>query len=184
MDAAIDLFSQNGFHATTTRMIAQSADVNEVTLFRLFKSKLQLFQGGLTHVKKVGFDSKRLIGLSLGPGEAIRFVIDTLMETFEEHPKEFQIMFHAVMDQVEGFEAEFIGDHQAKLLSFLETAFSKLVKGAGETIKNTPKIHAQMLVSTLLGLATGRILTQTLPIKQYSRKEVCDYVANLYLNIQ
>ncbi|MEM8602933.1 MAG: helix-turn-helix domain-containing protein, partial [Cyanobacteria bacterium P01_H01_bin.121] len=39
IDAALELFSEQGFAATTTRQIAEQAQVNEVTLFRNFGSK-------------------------------------------------------------------------------------------------------------------------------------------------
>ena len=41
--AALDLFSRSGFAAVGTRAIAQAAGVNEVTLFRLFGSKRELY---------------------------------------------------------------------------------------------------------------------------------------------
>ncbi len=44
IDAAVDLFCENGYDGTTTRMIAQKADVNEVTLFRHFDTKENLFK--------------------------------------------------------------------------------------------------------------------------------------------
>jgi len=43
LDAAMGLFSENGFKATTTREIAERAKVNEVTVFRYFGSKKKLF---------------------------------------------------------------------------------------------------------------------------------------------
>ncbi len=39
LDAAKYLFAKRGFKATTTRMIASEAGINEVTLFRNFKTK-------------------------------------------------------------------------------------------------------------------------------------------------
>jgi AcrR family transcriptional regulator len=42
LDAALDTFSKDGIRGATTRKIAQKARVNEVTLFRHFKSKEQL----------------------------------------------------------------------------------------------------------------------------------------------
>jgi len=42
LDAAARLYGEHGFRGTTTRRIAQEADVNEVTLFRLFGSKTAL----------------------------------------------------------------------------------------------------------------------------------------------
>lgn len=39
LDAAARVFAEHGFRGATTRLIAEAADVNEVTLFRLFGSK-------------------------------------------------------------------------------------------------------------------------------------------------
>ncbi len=43
LDAALDLFYQKGYEGTTTRAIAEGAGVNEVTLFRNFGSKENIF---------------------------------------------------------------------------------------------------------------------------------------------
>jgi len=43
LDAALKLFSKNGYKATTTRAIAIEADLNELTLFRRFGTKENLF---------------------------------------------------------------------------------------------------------------------------------------------
>ena len=42
LDAALELFSRDGYKATTTKAIASAASVNEVTLFRHFGSKEKL----------------------------------------------------------------------------------------------------------------------------------------------
>ena len=47
IDAAIRVFSEAGLRGATTRRIAQEADVNEVTLFRHFKSKDDLITAAL-----------------------------------------------------------------------------------------------------------------------------------------
>lgn len=43
-EAAIDLFSQEGYDGVTTKKIAEVAGVSEMTLFRHFGSKTNLFQ--------------------------------------------------------------------------------------------------------------------------------------------
>lgn len=48
--ATIRLLKQKGLKATTTRAIAQAANVNEVTLFRQFGSKRNLFQTVLSTI--------------------------------------------------------------------------------------------------------------------------------------
>src|ERR1700722_4620608 len=47
LDAAAQTFSKDGIRGATTRAIARSAGVNEVTLFRHFKSKEQLLRAVL-----------------------------------------------------------------------------------------------------------------------------------------
>jgi AcrR family transcriptional regulator len=44
IDAAVSVFGEYGFRGATTRRIAESAGVNEVTLFRLFGSKGALLE--------------------------------------------------------------------------------------------------------------------------------------------
>ncbi|MBN1677438.1 MAG: TetR/AcrR family transcriptional regulator [Candidatus Thermoplasmatota archaeon] len=43
LDAALECFAENGFSGSSTKEIARRAKVNEVTVFRLFKSKRALF---------------------------------------------------------------------------------------------------------------------------------------------
>jgi len=47
LDAAARVYAQYGFRGATTRRIASDADVNEVTLFRTFGSKAELFEAML-----------------------------------------------------------------------------------------------------------------------------------------
>ena len=49
LEAAAHVYAQHGFRGATTRLIAIEAGVNEVTLFRLFGSKAQLFDELLEH---------------------------------------------------------------------------------------------------------------------------------------
>ncbi len=47
MEAAVQLFAQQGFSGTSTREIARLADVNETSLFRHFSRKQELFWAAL-----------------------------------------------------------------------------------------------------------------------------------------
>lgn len=49
LQAARSLFAERGYAAVSTRQIAQKAQVNEVTLFRHFGSKEQLFEDIISH---------------------------------------------------------------------------------------------------------------------------------------
>lgn len=49
LDAAKRVYAQHGFRGATTRLIANEAGVNEVTLFRTFGSKAALFEALMHH---------------------------------------------------------------------------------------------------------------------------------------
>lgn len=58
LDAALHVFEAVGFHAATTRRIAEEAGVNEVTLFRRYKSKQQLLHEAMQrHARMQHFPS-------------------------------------------------------------------------------------------------------------------------------
>ncbi len=56
LDAALELISQDGLKATTTKAIAEKASVNEVTLFRHFESKEKLFLAVIDREAMVRFE--------------------------------------------------------------------------------------------------------------------------------
>ncbi len=54
LTVAAKVYAEAGYHGTTTRRIAQEADVNEVTLFRHFGSKDTLLRSALEKADKEG----------------------------------------------------------------------------------------------------------------------------------
>ena len=54
LNAAVQVFSQHGFRGSTTRRIADAAEVNEVTIFRYFGSKEALLQEAINTPIVVG----------------------------------------------------------------------------------------------------------------------------------
>jgi len=60
VDAAMDLFGKKGYVATTTREIASKAGVTEVTIFRHFGTKENLFETGIKEGSPVAILGKEL----------------------------------------------------------------------------------------------------------------------------
>jgi AcrR family transcriptional regulator len=103
IEAAITAFSECGFRGATTRRIAESAGVNEVTLFRLFGSKGALLEEAVRQSQST--PSRRADGfLPDEPGDPQaeleswareqwrsirerRSVIRKMMSEVEEHPE-------------------------------------------------------------------------------------------------
>ena len=98
--AAIKVFAETGTRGATTRRIAQEADVNEVTLFRHFKSKDDLLRAAVQFFAVAGDDAhaarsaRRIRAPSSCTGAAahhrelykVRALIRRSMGEFDEHP--------------------------------------------------------------------------------------------------
>jgi AcrR family transcriptional regulator len=54
IDAAIQVFGELGYTRATTREIARRAQVNEVTIFRIFKTKAELFRTSIQERSLIG----------------------------------------------------------------------------------------------------------------------------------
>jgi AcrR family transcriptional regulator len=101
--AAVALFAECGFRGATTRRIAESAGVNEVTLFRLFGSKHALLEEAV-RVSQTASVAPPRSTLPDEPGDALlelemwarehwrslrlrRAMIRKMMSEMEEHPE-------------------------------------------------------------------------------------------------
>jgi AcrR family transcriptional regulator len=79
MDAAAKLFAQKGYKATTTKDIAQVADIGESTLYGYFSSKLEILQAILTQQAEM-VDSLLVRFSKLEDHRSIVNLVDLLME--------------------------------------------------------------------------------------------------------
>ncbi len=100
MDAALKVYAEHGFRGATTRRIAEAAQVNEVTLFRLFKSKEALISEAIhAHAAamdeanalpdEVGDPAVELVAWASREYEGMRFsraMIRKVFAEMEEHP--------------------------------------------------------------------------------------------------
>ena len=69
--AVLQVVTDDGLQATTTRRIAEAADINEVTLFRRFGTKAELMRAAL----RSEVDS--FVGVGLEPTGDIRADLET-----------------------------------------------------------------------------------------------------------
>ncbi len=86
LDAAAELFAERGYAATTTRAIAERASVNEVTLFRKFKSKRGILEalGASWADRMAGFAVTRI-----PEDDDTRGTLETLAELEVRQAREF-----------------------------------------------------------------------------------------------
>jgi AcrR family transcriptional regulator len=100
LEAALRVFAESGFRGATTKRIAEEAGVNEVTLFRLFKSKSALIGEAAQmqaqrrvdyQLPRVSADAEREVTewckAQLDSMHRSRAVIRKCLAELEEHPE-------------------------------------------------------------------------------------------------
>ena len=93
MDAAMDLFSTNGFNSTTTRSIAEKAGVNELTLFRNFGTKEKLLSEVIDHYFAEAAMKEHIPRDPTGdPSEDLYRIITAVRENLQERNKLFRLL--------------------------------------------------------------------------------------------
>lgn len=138
--AAIDLFSDKGFKAVTTKQIAQVASVNEVTLFRYFGNKQKLLEEVMNtfyyevEIKKI-FAEKIIWDLE----KDLILISKTNLEFMNKNKKIIKITIKEFWD-IDGKE-DYIGNFP-KTLKELLTEYFKEMQRQGKVIKENPEGQA------------------------------------------
>ena len=153
MDVALSLFSEKGYHSTTTRQIAERADFNEVTIFRHFGSKSNLFHEITEYyLQDAQLDSVFKDLENLDFEESMRLICPRIYKLCMKNKKLYKIQMKITDDEKDIVKLKL----SREVISLLEEYFEKL-KEEGK-IKGEPKIMAITLLNSILGAFTVEIL--------------------------
>lgn len=153
MKVALKLFSEQGYYPTTTKQIAEEAGVNELTIFRHFGSKSNLFQATTEHYvidSRVDYILKNIEELNFE--ESMLLIANRIYKLFIQNTKLYKVQM-----KLSDNEKDFVKlKLSRKIISVLIGYFSEL-KEKG-TISGEPEIMAVTFVNSLLGAFTVEIL--------------------------
>jgi len=97
--AALDLFAEQGYDATTVTEIAERAGVTKMTFFRHFPDKREvLFAAGQEIHSRILADAIAAAPDSAAPLEAVAAAVGALSATFTEDRREFSARLRPVID--------------------------------------------------------------------------------------
>ena len=150
---ALNLFSEKGYYSTTIKQIAQEAGFNELTIFRHFGSKAQLFQAATEYTVITSKVDDIFIGVENLPfDKSMDIITKRMYNLYIENTKLYKIQMKLSDDE------DFIRlKLSRKFIEVLEIYFRGL-KLKGE-ITGEPKIMAVTLINSVLGAFTIEILT-------------------------
>lgn len=154
MKVALNLFSEQGYYPTTTKQIAEEAGVNELTIFRHFGSKSNLFQVTTehyvidSHVDYILNDTQEL-----SFEDSMMLISERIYNLFIKNTKLYKVQMKLADNEKEFIKLKL----SRKLVSVLKEHFTKLKEE--KIINGEPEIMALTLINSLLGAFTVEILS-------------------------
>lgn len=149
--AAVALFSRQGYHGTSTRDIARLADVSEVTLFRYFERKEDVFWAALASC----FDTltPRLTSLepvvrSAAPEIFLPRILNILIDTATFSPELVRLIAIALLE-VHGKAEDVCRQHLTPLFTVIANYLDRSIE-AGHVRNLNPSITTLGIALTVL----------------------------------
>jgi AcrR family transcriptional regulator len=101
LEAAVQLFARQGFSGTSTREIAQLADVNETTLFRYCRTKKELFWAALEarlSPIKLSRELQAALGSDDDPADVLPKFFQFLVELICGQPELMRLLYVSALE--------------------------------------------------------------------------------------
>lgn len=154
MAIALKLFSEQGYYQTTTKQIAQHAEINEITLFRHFGSKENLFQETTeTYVHDINLHN-----------EISRLVKQDFEESMIEIGRDYldycfkNKKLYKIQMRMTDEEKDFVKLKLSReFVKVLEDYFERLLVGG--VIEGNPEMMSVTFIESILGAFTIYVLT-------------------------
>ncbi|MEZ7892200.1 MAG: TetR/AcrR family transcriptional regulator [Candidatus Wallbacteria bacterium] len=182
LETLLELISQKGFKSTTTREIAASAGITEVTLYRHFSSKEEMFAEVAEKYTAVGLLHKLPPEIEKLPfKKKLNLITRKLLEVFKKQSKVFRIMLSESM----------MHPQQAKM-HFEKVPFQIIIKVSEffqeeiDAGRINPSLKPRLMARALLGMFISYTLLQEMlygkEFESFDFDEVIDNYLEIFLN--
>lgn len=180
LEAALKLFSEKGYLGATTKEIAMASGISEVTLFRHFQTKENLFISVLEHysfLPKLKELSKDLLVMPLE--EALKTLAKAFLQTLKSRRDLIRIML-AELPRYPEIVKESYQKTIEKIIQEISQYFEKLQRE--RKIKSS--ISSNLLARAFLGLFFSYFHAEEikgLNFKNQSEEEIIDNYVKIFL---
>ncbi len=158
IQAALELFANEGYSATSTSKVAQHAGVSEGLIFRHFKNK----EGLLEAIILQGEEQLKILFADIvmepDPKQVIRKTIDLAHKATKN---DSEAHFWKLQYKIK-WETETYGEHKVKPLE------EALIHALKKLNYKRPKMEARNLLMVLDGMAMQYFLTQNFDLKKFT----------------
>jgi len=180
--AAIALFSRQGYHGTSTRDIARLADVSEVTLFRYFEHKEDIFWAALTSCfesLQPRFNALEQNGRKAAPEVFVPRILNVLIDTATFSPELARLVAVALLE-VHGKAEEVCRQHLTPLFTAISSYLRQNIETG--TIRNlNPAITTLGMALTVLAQPELSKLVDGCHISRMDLRDVLEAYTQFWL---
>jgi AcrR family transcriptional regulator len=183
LQAATELFANQGFNGTTTREIADRVGVKETILFRLFPSKRDLYWAVIDTKTRATSGRKLLESQLASGGDERKMFVTIARDILERNLKDSTLtrllLFSGLEEHElsERFYETYIAEYYATLASYIR---KRIGEGAYRNVD--PALSARCY----LGMVFNYFLVQELfgaePNQRFSVKKVSEILTDIWLN--
>ena len=180
--AAVALFARQGYHGTSTRDIARLADVSEVTLYRYFQHKEDVFWaalGSCFDALKPRFTALQVNGKSLTPHAFVRKALDLLVDTATFSPELMRLVAVALLE-VRGKAEDVCREHISPLFASMTEYFQENID-RGSVRNIDPAIIATGLALTVFAQPELSKLIEGCHLSRMDSRQVLETYTQFWL---
>lgn len=92
LESALDVFIENGYNKATTQAIADAAGISQVTLFRYFDSKKEIFTQAIEPIIMSTLRKSIVDSRQLNPMETLKYVLTQRLKVIIKHKKVIKLV--------------------------------------------------------------------------------------------
>src|SRR3569833_167392 len=180
--AAIALFSRQGYHGTSTREIARLADVSEVTLFRYFERKEDIFWVALAacfDTLTPRLSALQSNGSNAAPEVFVPRILNILIDTATFSPELVRLVAIALLE-VHGKAEDVCRQHLGPLFNLLAGYFRNNIE-SGAIRELNPAIASYAIALTLMALPDLSSLMEGCELSTMNLREVADAYSQFWI---
>lgn len=180
--AAVALFARQGYHGTSTRDIARLADVSEVTLYRYFERKEDVFWSALAScfdAVKPRLGMLEANGRSSAPDVFLPRILNVLLDTATFSPELIRLVAIALLE-VRGKAEEVCREHMTPIF----TAMAKYLQNnidAGNIRNLNPAIMTLGMALTVFAQPELSKLIEGCGLSRMDSREVLETYSKFWL---
>lgn len=183
VDAAIKLFSQNGFRGTTTKQLAQAVGVSEPVLYMHFATKSELYSAIIENLAEWGEQLRCSANCAGAEGlddlGFFRQLAQLLMSWHQEDPSRIRLLLYSALDGHELSEMFY----KRQVVPFLEVFAAYIQKRVQEgAFREVDPLVAGRAFCGMIGQYVQSIHVFGIPQSEQEREAALQEMVLIFLN--